>query len=276
MQTRLSRTPRGYPEDEQDDFAQWSDSGTDEGPGAWGSYDDTIDAPSGDSSRDEFFDQESWDTSDRRNDRRRRQQPPPTFSSSSSSSSVGLDDRYDDDLNSSGSSLGGASSEESFWGSSSSGGRGGRSSGGSSDEDLDLDSWDTHSSAPPRRSTAQQQRRQRASAWTGDDSSSGSGGSRGRGRSDRWRSNGRGAQERRGRARDTAVERYQRGKAAGGGFALRMPAVSSAAIATALRRQMGTAREAVGQAGTLAASTSKKLTREVGRRGINTNRLTLI
>lgn len=67
----------------------------------------------------------------------------------------------------------------------------------------------------------------------------------------------------RGRPRDRAVERYQRGRPASGGFALRMPAVNSAAIATALKRQMGTAREAMGQAGTLAASTSKKLKREV-------------
>ncbi|CAM9159193.1 unnamed protein product, partial [Laminaria digitata] len=234
------RTGRGYPDDEEDGFAQWPDSGSDENPDAsWDSYDDATDPPSGDSSRDDqFFDEDSWDTSGRTNNRppRRRQQPR-TFSSST--------DRYDDgfDSSSSGSSLGGGSSEESFWGSSSSGGGGRSGGGGSSDEDLDLDSWDSRSSAPPRRSSAkQQQRRPRASAWTGDDGSSGGG-----------------AQERRGRA----VERYQRGRPASGGFALRMPAVNSAAIATALRRQMGTAREAVEQAGTLAASTSKKLTREV-------------
>ncbi|CAM9466656.1 unnamed protein product [Ectocarpus fasciculatus] len=42
-----------------------------------------------------------------------------------------------------------------------------------------------------------------------------------------------------------------------------MPAVSGAAIASALRQKMGTAAEAVGQAGSLAASTSQKLKREV-------------
>eukprot|EP00752_Nemacystus_decipiens_P005227 g4744.t2 len=99
-------------------------------------------------------------------------------------------------------------------------------------------------------------RRPRPSAWTGDGRATGrrsSGGGRGRGRSGGARGS-------------SAVARYRRGgrpAPATRGFAVRMPAVSGAAIASALRRQMGTAREAVEQAGSIAASTSKKLKREV-------------
>lgn len=125
-------------------------------------------------------------------------------------------------------------------------------------ENMGGDSWDDDGSDTPaapkssRRSRAggaAPSRRPRPSAWTGD-------GSRTTGR----RSSG-----------SSAVARYQRGRRPAPttrGFAVRMPAVSGAAIASALRRQMGTAREAVGQAGSIAASTSKKLKREVRARGI--------
>ncbi|CAM9715790.1 unnamed protein product [Ascophyllum nodosum] len=95
----------------------------------------------------------------------------------------------------------------------------------------------------------------RPSAWTGNDVPSG----------DRRRSRGRaGVPPRRGSSRGS-VTRYQRGRkpATRRGFSVRMPAVSGVAIASALRRQIGAARGAVAQAGSLAASTSKRLKREV-------------
>eukprot|EP00903_Cladosiphon_okamuranus_P009126 g8719.t1 len=133
------------------------------------------------------------------------------------------------------------------------------------DDDMEGDSWDDDRDAPAsptsRRTRAggAPSRRPRPSAWTGDgDRTTGrwpsGGGDRGRSRS---RSGARGS---------SAVARYQRGRQpapATRGLAVRMPAVSGAAIASALRRQMGTAREAVEQAGSIAASTSKKLKREV-------------
>lgn len=133
-------------------------------------------------------------------------------------------------------------------------------------DDMGGDSWDDDSDAPvalrsrKTRAGGALSRRLRPSAWTGDSGRTtgrrSSGGDRGR---DRGRSGARGS---------SAVARYQRSRRpalATRGFAVRMPAVSGAAIASALRRQMGTARDAVEQAGSIAASTSKKLKREVRR-----------
>ncbi|CBJ25752.1 weakly similar Glutamic acid-rich protein precursor [Ectocarpus siliculosus] len=124
--------------------------------------------------------------------------------------------------------------------------------GGWSSEGGDEHSWednydddDVLASPKGRNSRAPSRRQPRPSAWTGD----------GAGGSGRRRSGARGS------------SRYQRGRRPAApttrGFAVRMPAVSGAAIASALRQKMGTAAEAVGQAGSLAASTSQKLKREV-------------
>lgn len=110
------------------------------------------------------------------------------------------------------------------------------------------DSWDghapeSHGGRRPARSSPP-----RPSAWTGDSKVRSSSGRRG------GRGGGRGT-----------VARFHRGAAARRAFGVQIPALDSVAIVSALRRQMGTAREAVGQAGSLAASTTKKLKREVGR-----------
>lgn len=114
-------------------------------------------------------------------------------------------------------------------------------------EDNDDDD-DVLASPKGRNNRAPSRRQPRPSAWTVD----------GAGSSGRRRSGARGS------------SRYQRGRRAAApttrGFAVRMPAVSGAAIASALRQKMGTAAEAVGQAGSLAASTSQKLKREVSVR----------
>ncbi|CAM9896488.1 unnamed protein product [Ectocarpus sp. 4 AP-2014] len=120
------------------------------------------------------------------------------------------------------------------------------SEGGNEDPWEDsYDDDDVLASPKGRNSRAPSRRKPRPSAWTGD-GADGSG---------RRRSGARGS------------SRYQRGRRAAApttrGFAVRMPAVSGAAIASALRQKMGSAAEAVGQAGSLAASTSQKLKREV-------------
>lgn len=124
--------------------------------------------------------------------------------------------------------------EDGFW----------SSEGGNEDSWEDRDDDDVLASPKGRNSRAPSRRQPRASAWTGDGGGSG-----------RRRSGARGS------------SRYQRGRRAAApstrGFAVRMPAVSGAAIASALRQKMGTAAEAVGQAGSIAASTSQKLKREV-------------
>lgn len=146
--------------------------------------------------------------------------------------------------------------EEDFWSDDDGFGGGGRG-----------DSWDEDGGSAPEAAKSRQRRaggppssrRPRPSAWTGDDRIAG------RRRRQPGRSGAGGG--------SSVVSRYQRGRPAPAtrGFAVRMPAVNGAALASALRRQMGTAREAVGQAGSLAASTSKRLKREVvgeGSRGI--------
>lgn len=96
----------------------------------------------------------------------------------------------------------------------------------------------------------------RPSPWTGHDTSVPASGTR-----RRW--TGRGVPPRRKASRGSVV-RYQRGRrAVNRGFNVKIPAVSGAAIASVLRRQMGSAREAVEQASSIATSTSKRLKREV-------------
>ena len=133
-----------------------------------------------------------------------------------------------------------------------------RSDGEEEDDFDESDDYDEYEheyglGVPPRGDGPQVMR---PSAWTGNDVPSG----------DRRRSRGRaGVPPRRGSSRGS-VTRYQRGRkpATRRGFSVRMPAVSGVAIASALRRQIGAARGAVAQAGSLAASTSKRLKREVG------------
>lgn len=111
------------------------------------------------------------------------------------------------------------------------------------DEDAYDDEDDDDYGVPNRRGV-------RPSPWTGHDTSVTASGTR-------RRSTGRGSSR-------GSVVRYQRERrATNRGFNVKIPALSGAAIASVLRRQMGSAREAVGQAGTLATSTSKRLKREV-------------
>lgn len=90
----------------------------------------------------------------------------------------------------------------------------------------------------------------RPSPWTGHDTSVTSSGTR-------RRSTGRGSSR-------GSVVRYQRERRAmNKGVNVKIPALSGAAIASVLRRQIGSAREAVEQASSIATSTSKRLKREV-------------
>lgn len=250
--TICSKPSRAY--DDEDDLAGWSGSGSSEGGGydddddnsdAWNSYDDD----------EEGYGDDRFPSSGDGGGGRGRGTP--------SSSSSGLDyySQEDDDQQ----------EERGFW--SDHDGDGGYDDDGyddDDDDDMGGDSWDeegddTPPTSPRGRTSrgtsgmrAPPSRRPRPSAWTGDGGSSGRRRPSGRGVPPRGRSGARGS--------SSAVARYdQRGRrrAAPGGFAVRMPAVNGVALASALRRQMGTAKEAVGQAGSLAASTSKKLKREV-------------
>lgn len=240
----LSRSSTSHDEDEDDDYfeQQWSDgdSRAEEDADAWDSSysddDDVSTAATASLSEDDFddlVDSQDWDARQAPSSRRRtgrgnadntRRRGP--LSPSSDYDTPSLD------------SSASSEEEDSLW----------------SDEGHSDASWDAADSPASR---GRRGRRPKPSAWTGDD-----GGSNKSSRASR--SGRRGGRP--GRASQGSVVSYQRGRPAGGsrGFGARMPAVSGAAIAATLRRQMGTAREAVGQAGSLAASTSKKLKREVG------------
>lgn len=117
-------------------------------------------------------------------------------------------------------------------------------------DDLGYDDWSDDGYEPP--STGRSSRRpSRGSGWTGSPSAG-----PGRHRSAR-------AMRPAKRAGPGAMVRYQRRRPVRQGFGLPLPAVDTAALSRALRRRMDTAREAVGQAGSLAATTTKKLQREV-------------
>lgn len=137
--------------------------------------------------------------------------------------------------------------------------------GSESDDDFgsmwsqEEDSWDTTATLPRRSKAGRTNVDPRPSAWTGN----APGRRSASGRSVRGaKRGGRGA-----------VARYERGPATRRTFGISVPVMNTGAMAQALKRQMGTAREAVGQAGSLAASTTKKLKREVckafwGRRDV--------
>lgn len=91
-------------------------------------------------------------------------------------------------------------------------------------------------------------KRPRPSAWTGD--------------SPPPRSSRRQKDRKFGGGGRGTVTRYQRRPPARPAFGIQMPAFNTAAIASAFKRQMGTAVEAMGHAGSVAATTTKRLKRE--------------
>lgn len=200
-------------------------------------YNDSDDQFSGEEESDDWDGQASWD-----NPRTRERPPrgegskrvPPQHTRSSPSSSI--KDSYDSDSDDSAPSL---SEDSTAWG-----------AGSRDDEDPWDDRYATESRGH-RRGGGSGSRRSRPSAWTGN------------ARSRSFRDGRTGGRE---RSRDApgTMTRYRRGPVARRAFGVQIPALDSAALAAMLRRQMGTARAAVGQASTVAASTTKKLKREVG------------
>lgn len=200
-------------------------------------YNDSEDEFSGEEEGEAWGEQASWGSS------RTRERPPRVQGSkrvpprhTRSSSSYSVEDSYDNDTDDSTPSL---SEDSTAW---------------SADSRDDEDPWDGGYAAESRghrRGGGSGSRRPRPSAWTGD------------ARSRSFRDGRRGG---RGRSRGVTgtMTRYRQGPAARRAFGVQIPALDSAALAATLRRQIGTARAAVGQAGTVAASTTKKLKREVG------------
>lgn len=233
---RKSRRPAAYTEHDEDSFERWSEDGSDsEGSN---SHEEAL--FSDDLDYDEFGDDDGWGTplptprgsiSGGKSKGRMRGAPRSSFSDFD----LDGDEESDDGIGRSSGDRG--SYQEPLW------------------SDDGEDSWDADVASMGKSVSGRGEQRPRPSAWTGDGGVSGS---------RRGRSSGRGSPLGRAGPRGS-MGRYQRGRPTKQGFAVRMPTVNGAAIASALRRQMGTARDAVGTAGTLAASTSKKLKREVGQ-----------
>ncbi|CAM9105357.1 unnamed protein product, partial [Pylaiella littoralis] len=256
-----AQVPRRRVYEDEDDFARSSGSGSSDGGGHDDDDGDDDNSDAWDSYGDDEDDEDDQFPAGGRGGRSRRTPPSPSYSDLDYYSQEEGDQEKE-----------GEREEGGFWSDDDADG-GYDNDGYSSDGGVGGDSWDEddgHDDTPPTPksrtnrgaggTSAPPSRRPRPSAWTGDGGSSGRRRPSGRSVPPRGRS---GARER------SEVARYdQRGRRRAAppstrGFAVRMPAVSGAALASALRRQIGTAKEAVGQAGSLAASTSKKLKREV-------------